>query len=366
MNLKYIANIRLPTEKAHGVQIMKMCEAFTKAGHSVELVITNRYTTVSEDPFEYYSIKKIFKIKKLWCFDSVSFGNIGYRLESLSFFISAIMYSLFKGEVFYTRDEIIAFGLSVLGKKVYWEAHMGHPNVFSRFLLSWHVPVIVISNGLKDFYIKMGAREDQILVSPDAVDLEEFNTNISSSEAKGKLGLDKTRRVAMYIGLLDEWKGYRTLLESSQFLTPGIQSVIVGGTPQQVDKLRLEFPSVNFLGFRPYTELAQNQRAADVLVIPNSGKELISKYFTSPLKLFAHMNSGVPIVASDLPSIREIVDESSVYFCEPDNPKNLAAVITKVLQSPEDSSKKSLNAKEEALKYTWDNRAKNILKFMNV
>lgn len=29
MKLLYIANIRIPTEKAHGIQIMKMCEAFT-------------------------------------------------------------------------------------------------------------------------------------------------------------------------------------------------------------------------------------------------------------------------------------------------------------------------------------------------
>ncbi len=37
MKILYIANIRLPTEKAHGIQIMKMCEAFAHAGAEVEL-----------------------------------------------------------------------------------------------------------------------------------------------------------------------------------------------------------------------------------------------------------------------------------------------------------------------------------------
>jgi len=38
MKLVYIANVRIPTEKAHGVQIMKMCQAFSLANLKVELL----------------------------------------------------------------------------------------------------------------------------------------------------------------------------------------------------------------------------------------------------------------------------------------------------------------------------------------
>ena len=62
----YVANIRLPTEKAHGVQIMKMCEALARAGAIVELVVPNRHTHIGGDPFTYYEVEENFIITKLW------------------------------------------------------------------------------------------------------------------------------------------------------------------------------------------------------------------------------------------------------------------------------------------------------------
>ena len=64
MKILYIANARMPTEKAHGIQIMKTCEAFAELGHEVELILPWRFNPIKEDIFEYYNVKKNFKIKK--------------------------------------------------------------------------------------------------------------------------------------------------------------------------------------------------------------------------------------------------------------------------------------------------------------
>ena len=68
-DILYIANIRLPTEKAHGVQIMEMCSAFSAQGVNVELVVPKRRNTLIEDPFDFYKIKNNFTISRL----SISF-----------------------------------------------------------------------------------------------------------------------------------------------------------------------------------------------------------------------------------------------------------------------------------------------------
>ena len=60
----YIANVRLPTEKAHGIQTTKMCEAFGNYGLEVELVIPWRFNKIKENTFNYYGVKENFKIKK--------------------------------------------------------------------------------------------------------------------------------------------------------------------------------------------------------------------------------------------------------------------------------------------------------------
>src|ERR1700683_1585425 len=115
-----------------------------------------------------------------------------------------------------------------------------------------------------------------------------------------------------------------------------------------------------FLVFRPYRELADNQAAADVLVLPNSGKYSISVRDTSPLKLFTYMASGKPIVASDLPSIREVLTDETATFFKADDPEDLARAINHVCGSNADANVRALNARREVQRYTWDARARVI------
>ena len=62
MKIYYIANARMPTEKAHGIQIIYMCKAFADAGMDVELVIPRRLNPIKDDPFDYYGVKRNFRI----------------------------------------------------------------------------------------------------------------------------------------------------------------------------------------------------------------------------------------------------------------------------------------------------------------
>ncbi|MCH7883412.1 hypothetical protein IIA95_03290, partial [Patescibacteria group bacterium] len=78
MKLIYIANARIPTEKAHGIQIMKTCEAFADNGAEIELVVPWRFNPIKNDPFEYYDVKRVFKIVKIPSLDLTAFGKIGF------------------------------------------------------------------------------------------------------------------------------------------------------------------------------------------------------------------------------------------------------------------------------------------------
>ena len=69
MKIIYIANVRMPTEKAHGIQIMKMCEAFSLAEFEVELVVPWRFNKIEENAFDFYGVKRNFKIKKIFSLD---------------------------------------------------------------------------------------------------------------------------------------------------------------------------------------------------------------------------------------------------------------------------------------------------------
>jgi len=364
MKIIYIANIRIPTEKAHGIQIMKMCEAFAGIGFEVELVVPKRLNDIKDNVFDYYDIKNDFSVKKLLCIDLVKFGKIGFIIQSLSFSIFSFFYVIFKKNYFiYSRDEMPLFLLSFLKKNIIYEAHMPRFN----FLTKRFNKIVTISNGLKDFYVKKGVSEDKIIITHDAVDIKKFNISISKEDARKMLDLPLDKKIILYAGHLYGWKGVDTLAESAKCLTSKELVVFVGGTDTDVSSFKNKYKNIQnilILGKKPHKEIPYYLKSADVLVLPNSEKSDISKYYTSPMKLFEYMASGTPVVASELSSTKEILNNGNAIFVYPDNPKALSVGIEKILRNEELTGKISNKALSDVKDYTWTKRAENIIDFV--
>ena len=64
-------------------------------------------------------------------------------------------------------------------------------------------------------------------------------------------------------------------------------------------------------------------KAVDILVLPNSGKTEISRIRTSPMKMFEYMASKRPIIASNLSSLREILNKDNSILVSPDSPRDI-------------------------------------------
>lgn len=374
--LVYIANIRIPTEKAHGIQIMKMCESFARTGVEVELLVPWRNNPLRDDPFEYYRVQRIFSIRKIFSLDLVFLGRIGFWIQSFSFAVATFFTALFSYKhdaIFYSRDEMPIALLAFIGRKVAWEAHMGRNNIFSDYLISKKVPIITISAGLKEKYVQDGAR-GEILVAPDAVDVAQFQVAKGKDEARKELGLiaenDADKKIVLYAGHLYEWKGAHTLALAAAELDSNTEVFFVGGTDDDIARFRKEYAAerVRILGRKPHHEIPLYLKAADVLVIPNSAKENISKLYTSPMKLFEYMASGTPIIASDLPSLREILNEKNALFFVPDDAHSLAEAIKKALSDTNENKEflKNLQTQQSSdiLKYSWEKRAETIISFI--
>jgi glycosyltransferase involved in cell wall biosynthesis len=365
MKILYISNSRLPTEKAHGVQIMKTCEALAQAGHQVTLTTTNRNNTLKEDPFDYFNVKRIFTIRKIPSLDFVPYGKWGFLIQSFSFALCTTLFTLFHDyDVVYSRDQYSLYVLSFFRKNFIWEVHEGDYDFVVRRVIKNAQGLAPISYGLKHFYETHGVSQNSSLVVPDAVDVEEFITTAPKAMLQKELDVPTDLPLVMYIGKLDDWKGYRIVLDAGKLLEGSIRVVIIGGGNEQVEHLKKEYPHALFKGYLPYRDLPRNQRAADILVIPNSAKEDVSRLYTSPLKVFAHMASGVPIIASDLPSIREALNETNAYLIEPDNAEALAEMIKKVLSEPTHAHMVAMKAQHDVRNFSWNSRAEKIIKLI--
>jgi glycosyltransferase involved in cell wall biosynthesis len=351
MKLIYIANIRLPTEKAHGLAVMKMCEALASQGISVELLVPKRLNSLKQDSFEFYPTKRNFKIKRLFCFDLTRFGKSGFLVQWASFAAHALIYCIFKkSDRYYGRDELSLWFLSFFGKHVTWEAHTAKDNWLVRSLLRRVQSVVTISRGLENHFRRVTKAPLRVLVAPSGVDLDIFESIHEPKVAlRQRYNLPPDRIVVAYVGkrqTMGEDKGVEKLEEVSRIIE------------EKYSEVKLVVVSE-----ASPADVPAYMKAADILVMNYPNKEHYAK-FMSPLKLFEYMASGNPVITSNLPTIREIVDESTATFFEPDDKESLISAVNYVIKNPEEAKMKALKALGLVKKYSWQERARNIVKFI--
>lgn len=366
MRLAYIANIRFPSERAHAAQIAHMCQAFTKCDLIVDLIVGSRSKEGVAEIKEKYGFKPAFNFFKIQHGMFSHKSKLLYYLGDIFFTINYLLrFGRKKHDLILSRDEFILFLLMLLvgRKKIIWESHDLRLNFFAKYLIKKNIFLVTTSKGLFDEYRQLKGNDNNLLLAHNGVDESFFAEIETKTEARKRLGIVTDQKVVMYIGGLDVWKGVDAFLEASKLCTDAL-FVIIGGDEQHIGKLKVSYPRVKFLGSKPYSELKDNQQAADILVVPNTAKNDLSEKYTSPLKLFAHMTSGIPIVASDITSIKSVSGSRFITLSPPDN----GPVLLKALESVfENYDQKQINAKKLqsiARSFTWENRANAILSFV--
>ena len=384
MQLYYIANLRLPTEKAHGTQIMRMCGAFATSNIQhptsnteeellavgsgqlvVTLVVPFRWRTKLlrgvTDVFAYYGAQKNFRIVTLPSLDLFPLTRFFPFLDRAAF---AIQYGSFLFFVFcfflyvrrrpavvYTRDSHIARLALHFTKHVFLELHT-IPKQDDIETAQGTEGVIAVTRGLKNALVEHGIDTKKILVAPDAVDGKVFDAiTASSTELRKQLHLPLDAKLIGYAGRLktfEQEKGIPELLEAFALLQ------------QERKDVRLVI-----VGHVSPTEVPKYLKGFDVLVAPFP-KTPHYEIAMSPLKIFEYMAAHKPMVVSDLPSLREILSEDTAYFFEPGNAKNLAQTLERVFTHPAEASQKAERVQKISQEHTWEKRAEHIVTCMAV
>jgi glycosyltransferase involved in cell wall biosynthesis len=176
------------------------------------------------------------------------------------------------------------------------------------------------------------------------------------------------KKIILYTGHLYDWKGVDVIRRAAKGL-PDVFFYIIGGTSIDRDDYRRNLENegvlnVHLEGLKPYRDIPEVVQAADILLLPNSARTKIGRDFTSPLKLFEYMASGVPILATRVPAVREIIDDNLATFFEPDDAGSLVAAAQQILGNYDDMLAKARRAQNLSLEYDWTQRARNILSFI--
>jgi glycosyltransferase involved in cell wall biosynthesis len=243
-----------------------------------------------------------------------------------------------------------------------------------RFLARTVDYFILITNKLREMYVEKYYLDiNKAIMLPDGVDMEIFDISISKEEVRRKLDLPLDKKILVYTGKFKTMgmdKGISDILKAVKKLgSKEILFVAIGGSEDEIrhySSLAQELSvndQVRFIGLSPQSDLANYQKAADVLLMPFP-KTKHYAYYMSPLKMFEYMASKRPIIATDLPSVKEVLNNGNAIIVRPDNSEDLADGIKKVLEEENLVNKITEQAFRDAGQYTWERRVERILDFI--
>jgi glycosyltransferase involved in cell wall biosynthesis len=377
VRLLYLADIRFPLERANGIQTFETCRALAARGHEVTLLVRPDTSTPPRDPWFFYGAERVpgFTIDRI--------ASVPESMRRACYVTTALGRVIARsGDVVFTRDlGLASLALGVPRSRrpaLVYEAHGYAPAV------SQELPRLLGTSARPSprKLARLARRESRVWRRAEGyVTL----TSAHRSELVARFGprdaavvpdgtrLPRVRRfepppaglpMVGYAGHLYPWKGVDVLIEAIA-RRPDLRGLVVGGHPGERDLARLQALAhargiadrVEFTGWRPPQDVAASLARCHALALPNV-RSTISERYTSPLKLFDYLAAGRPIVASDLPAIREVLtDQVNGLLVEPGRADVLADALGRVLDDGALAERLSRKAFDDADRYSWDARA---------
>jgi glycosyltransferase involved in cell wall biosynthesis len=391
--LFYLANVRMPTEKAHGLQIMQMCEAFARAGDNLRLIVPRRINTAEmsaiADAWAYYGVARNFAMTRIPCLDLFrwilpDFPPAAFATEMLrtaTYILAMLPYLLFHpADVYYSRDLLTLLVLSLFRPRraLVYEVHQLMKSPLGELLQRWCARrvglVVAVTARLADDLAARGAKHT--VVAHDGYRLERFADLPDRQTARVRLNLPGGATIVGYVGQLHTMsmgKGIDSLIDAIASADRPISLCLTGGPAAMAEALRsrwlrLGLPADRFLftGQVEPSVVPVCLAALDICAMPFPWTEHFA-YYASPLKLFEYMASGGTILASDLPSTAEVVrDGESALLVPPGNVEALAAALRRLYDDPALRERLGAAARQLAPQYSWQARAERILSAIRI
>lgn len=370
MKIALIAPGPIPAQTANSIQVMKMAQALAEQGHTLQVfAAANEANPSWKDLAAHYGLTRRFEIRRLPAHPILRRYDFAFASLRAAHDWGA--------DLIYTRLPQAATLAARRGWPTVFELHdlpsgvMG-PWLLRRFLRAsgarrLAVNTRYLAGEIKRTY-RLPDRKDFLLVAPNGVDLQRYAKLPNPKSARKSLGLPDNF-TAGYSGHLYKGRGIGLILELAQRL-PKMHFLLVGGRPEDVAARKGQarrLTNVHFTGFVPNADLPLYQAACDVLLIPYSRQVASSSGvdiapYTNPLKMFEYLASGRPVVASDLPILREILNEDNAVIMPVGDVQAWADGLLALQKSARRRAALAKAGRLTAAEYTWQKRAQGLLR----
>lgn len=368
--LAYLTASRIPGRAANSIQVVKMAQALLTIDPNLLMTAVRGEGDASPEVLRSrYGVMQLPAIERFSAPGRFGIHAYNFRVARLARRRGA--------DLVLSRSIGAAAITAGMGIPTVFECHappQGFERRYWRYLLkaSGFRRIVVISHALRRVLIEHHpeAANLDLVVAPDGVDADRFNGLPNPVQAKREAGRDPGRLVAGYAGHLYSGRGIEVILELAGRL-PGWDFLIVGGDDVDIEavarSLRAKkLGNVELAGFVSNAELPRRLAIADVLLMPYQrrvavrGGRLDTAAWMSPLKMFEYMAMGRAIVASDLPVLREILDDSTARMVAPERVEDWESALRELA---DERLRDQLASAARALvaRYDWRHRVRLML-----
>lgn len=365
MRILYLSDSYLPSKKANSVHVMKMCEAFTDLGHDTRLVGLRSDGISDGSIIESYNVHDELDL---------SLTNIK-PFKGVLFFhavLNIFRCIKFQPDLVFGRSYFSICLISLFYKRcLLFEMHS--PIKSLKVLQRWCFlriikkadGIIVISEALKKILLieleTRGILNKNIYVHHDGATIPNGPPSCDRVEG-GRLGI-------AYIGSINKGRGIELILKLAEVI-PEHDFHIVGGDLLDLQKkisIKNVPKNVILHGYLSQKKINELVLKINVFLAPYQYQTFVGRGtntadYMSPLKIFEYMAYKKPIIVSNLPVIKEVLNDDMALLIDPED-LNEWRMSVKQLESLEKRECIS-NAAHKYLKdnYTWKIRAEKILR----
>ena len=224
--------------------------------------------------------------------------------------------------------------------------------------------IIVVSNATMKYVLSLGADPQKISVLHNGVDIDRFKPLAGIREkTRNKLGISQDAVVVLTVRRLVYKNGIDTLIDSAEIAikkNPRLVFLVIGKGPDFVEvKAKIAQLKIgnNFrlMGFVSDEDLPFYYNAADFFVLPSKSGEGL------PLVALEAMACGLPVIATKVGGISEIMMEDYGKIVPPDNPDALAEAVLEFSHRELSALKNGLRSRIEQ-KFSWDKNVERLVK----
>lgn len=341
-------------------------------GHQIKLWLPGSTPEVDWSELrEHYGLSEPFDIQWLWSLRA---------LRRYDFSARAVLSARSWGaELIYTWPYQAAAVASRSGLPTLLEMHdrpsgtMG-PRLFRTFLKGrGALRLLFTTRALQEWLgseYQVSLEEPFGVIAPNGIDLYRYQDLAGPDIARESLGIRKGF-TAGYTGHFYQGRGISTMYDLAR-MNPGINFIWAGGEDQSIGrwKQRLEqagVENVQLLGFVPNANLPQIQAACDVLLMPYQRRIAVSSggdtsAFANPMKTFEYLATGRAIISSDLPILREILNDQNAILIPPEDLETWDSSLKQLKSDSALRDELGTQAKSDAQQYSWTRRQERGLK----